>query len=86
MEKKRPDSSKITKKKMRSTLKNITDKLITLENFWGENQRQHSEFNTELNEIIRKIGGTGIGNVGEIITIRDLKQVSPMDSFDETRA
>ena len=68
------------------TLEKIDKSLKSLQFFWSENQRQDSEVKRMLNEIIQKIGGTGIGNVGEIMVIRDLKQVSPMDSFDGTRA
>ena len=40
----------------------------------------------DLREIREKIVGTGIGNVGEMVTIRDLKELVPMDSFSEARA
>jgi hypothetical protein len=69
-----------------NVLTSITDKISNLEKLWQDNQRQYSEVTKILTEIIHKIGGTGIGNIGELITIRDLKQVSPMDYFDETRA
>jgi hypothetical protein len=74
------------KKENGETLKGIDKNLKSLQFFWSENQKQDSEVKRMLNEIIQKIGGTGIGSVGEIMVIRDLKQVSPMDSFDETRA
>jgi len=69
-----------------TTLQGIAAAIGRLEKLWSENQRQHTDINRDLSEIVRKIGGTGIGNVGEIMTITDLKRVSPMDSFDETRA
>jgi hypothetical protein len=47
---------------------------------------QYSELNQGIKEIKEKIIGTGIGNVSEMLTIRELKEVVPTDSFSEARA
>ena len=74
------------KNKNDTVLTSVIEKLRNLEFIWKENQRHNSDTNRMLNEIIQKIGGTGIGTIGERIIIRDLKQAYPMDSFDETPA
>ena len=39
-----------------------------------------------MKEIRDKILGVGIGNVGEIITIKDLKSAAHMDNFSEYKS
>ena len=62
-------------------MKQIDTQIQRLEATRDDNQTTQNT----LNEILRRIGGTGIGSIGETITIRDLKQVVPSDDFDETR-
>jgi hypothetical protein len=52
----------------------------------NQNLQQYRELGQTLKEIRDKIIGVGIGNIGEIITIKDLKSASPMDSFSEHKA
>lgn len=68
--------------KLQDKLKQIDTQIQRLEATRDDNQTTQNT----LNEILRRIGGTGIGSIGETITIRDLKQVVPSDDFDETRA
>ena len=39
-----------------------------------------------IGEINQKLSGTAIGKIGEIITIKDLKTISPTDEFSEENA
>jgi hypothetical protein len=68
--------------KLQDRLKQIDTQIQRLEATRNDNQTMQNT----LHEILRRIGGTGIGSIGETITIRDLKQVVPSDDFDETRA
>ena len=47
---------------------------------------QYSDLNQSIKEIKEKIVGTGIGNVSEMVTLRELKQMVPTDEFSEARA
>jgi hypothetical protein len=72
--------------KITSPLKEIADQFKNVETLRSENNREHLAMNAGLNDLLMKIVGPGIGKVGEIVTIQDLKRVAPIDSFDETRA
>ena len=67
-----------------ATIRQIDTQIKRLESF-KDNQTIQS-ISSGVSDILRKIGGTGIGTIGETITIKDLKRVAPMDDFDETRA
>jgi Uncharacterized protein conserved in bacteria (DUF2130) len=66
--------------------KEIVHTTRTIEKLEKENQIKYSELNENIKEIREKIVGTGIGNISEMVTIRDLKEVVPTDSFSEARA
>jgi hypothetical protein len=68
-----------------ATLRQFDTQIKRLETITKDNQTIQN-INSGVNEILRKIGGTGVGTIGETITIQDLKRVVPVDSFDETRA
>jgi hypothetical protein len=68
--------------KIQDGLKQMDTQIRRLEATRDDNQTMQNT----LNEILRRIGSTGLGSFGETITIRDLKQVVPDDDFDETRA
>ncbi len=44
------------------------------------------QFNRSISDIKEKIVGTGIGKLGEVVTIKDLKSAFPMDSFSDQKA
>jgi hypothetical protein len=71
--------------KFQDKLKQIDTQIQRLEAVRNDNQAMQN-ISSGVSEILRKMGGTGIGSVGETITIKDLKRVAPMDDFDETRA
>ena len=71
---------------MKNFQKDISDRTKTIENLEKQNQSQYSEIRQNISEIKEKIVGTGIGRVSELMTIRDLKEVVPSDSFSELRA
>ena len=71
---------------MRDFQRDIADKTKTIESLEKNNQDQFSEIRQSIGEIKEKIVGTGIGKVAEMVTIRDLKEVVPSDSFSEIRA
>lgn len=66
--------------------KDILNRSKDIERIERSNQMQYSELNQGIKEIKEKIIGTGIGNVSEMVTIRELKEVVPTDSFSEARA
>jgi hypothetical protein len=68
-----------------ATLDQFNTQIKRLETITRDNQTIQN-ISSGVNEIMRKIGGTGIGSIGETITIQDLKRAAPMDSFDETRS
>jgi hypothetical protein len=51
-----------------------------------ERLREFSELKQSVNDIKEKIMGTRIGEIGELITLLDLKKAVPEDSFSETRS
>ncbi|MGC1931044.1 MAG: hypothetical protein WA667_18905 [Candidatus Nitrosopolaris sp.] len=57
-----------------AALKEIATHIKNLETLRNENNREHSAISPGVTDILRKIGGTGIGKVGEAITIQDLKR------------
>jgi hypothetical protein len=67
------------------TIRQLDTQIKRLEAINKDNQTIQS-ISSGVSDILRKIGGTGIGAIGETITIKDLKRVAPMDDFDETRA
>ena len=66
--------------------KDVAESTETIEKLETTNQKQYSEMNDNIREIREKIVGTGIGNISEMVTIRDLKEVVPTDTFSEARA
>ena len=73
------------KEKGDATIRQLDTQIKRLEAINKDNQTIQS-ISSGVSDILRKIGGTGIGTIGETITIKDLKMVAPMDDFDETRA
>ena len=69
-----------------SLQKEILNRSKDIEKIEKDNQLQYSELNQSIKEIKEKIVGTGIGNVSEMVTIRELKEVIPTDRFSEARA
>ena len=69
-----------------SLQKEILNKSKDIEKIERSNQMQYSELNQGIKEIKEKIIGTGIGSVSEMVTIRELKEVVPTDSFSEAQA
>jgi hypothetical protein len=63
--------------------KEIVDRTKNIEKLETTNQTQYSELNMSIREIKEKIVGTGIGNVSEMVTIRELKELVLSDSFSE---
>jgi hypothetical protein len=66
--------------------KEIVDKTKNIEKLESNNLTQYSKLSRNIKEIKEKIVGTGIGNVSEIVTIRDLKELVLSDSFSERQA
>jgi uncharacterized protein DUF2130 len=71
---------------MASLQKEIESRTKYIEKIERDNQIQYSELNQNIKEIKEKIVGSGIGNVSEMVTIRELKEVVPADQFSEARA
>jgi vacuolar-type H+-ATPase subunit H len=71
---------------MEALQKEVVHATRATEKLEKENQIKYSELNESIKEIREKIVGVGIGNISEIATIRDLKEVVPTDSFSEARA
>lgn len=69
-----------------SLQREILNRSKDIEKIERSNQMQYSELNQSIKEIKEKIIGTGIGNVSEMVTIRELKELVPSDSFSEARA
>ncbi len=66
--------------------KEITERSKTVEQLEKERLHELTELRQGMNEIKQKIVGAGIGEVGEMMTLLDLKKSVPTDSFSETRA
>lgn len=66
--------------------KQIEERVKTVETLEKERLREFTELNQSMKEIREKIIGTGIGDVGETITVVDLKKTVSTDSFSEVRA
>lgn len=66
--------------------KEIDERVKAVENLEKERLREFTELNQSMKEIREKIIGTGIGDVGETITVVDMKKTVPSDSFSEVRA
>jgi hypothetical protein len=69
-----------------SLQEDILSRSRDIEKIERDNHTQYSQLNQSINEIKEKIVGTGIGNVSEMVTIRELKEVVPTDRFSEARA
>ena len=66
--------------------KDIHNRSKDIEQIERSNQTKYSELNQAIKEIKEKIIGTGIGNVSEMVTIRELKEVVLTDSFSEAES
>lgn len=71
---------------LRNFEKEITEKAKSMESLEKERLREYTELTQCLKEIREKIIGTGIGDVGEIVSLVDLKKTVPTDSFSEVKA
>ena len=71
---------------LESLQKEILNRTKEIEKIEKDNQMHYTELNQSIKEIKEKIVGTGIGNVSEMVTIRELKEVVPNDRFSEARA
>jgi len=89
-EKEKANIIKEYEEKQISTLKEfqreITERTKTVEQLEKERLRELGELKQSINDMREKIIGTGIGDVGEMVTLLDLKKAIPSDSFSETRA
>lgn len=66
--------------------KEIMDRTKSVEQLEKDRLRELSELKQSISDMREKIIGTGIGDVGEIVTLLDLKKAVPSDSFSESRA
>lgn len=65
------------------TMRKIDPDKIGLE---SEMKRFMSELQKTLEEVKERVAGTAVGKIGEFITIKDLKTISPTDEFSEENA
>lgn len=65
------------------TMRKIDPDKIGLE---SEMKRLISELQRTVEEVKERVAGTAVGKIGEFITIKDLKTISPTDDFSEENA
>lgn len=66
--------------------KDVAERAKNVEQLEKERLRELTELKLGMNEIRQKIVGAGIGEVGEMMTLLDLKKSVLADSFSEARA
>lgn len=64
----------------------INHKTEVLNKIEEERLKEISELNKSMRDIRDKVIGTGVGDIGEIVTILDLKRMVPSDKFSELRS
>ena len=65
------------------TMRKIDPDKIGLE---SEMKRLITELQRTVEEVKERVAGTAVGKIGEFITIKDLKTISPTDEFSEENA
>jgi len=65
------------------TMRKIDPEKIGLE---SEMKRIITELQKTVEEVKERVAGTAVGKIGEFITIKDLKTISPTDDFSEENA
>jgi hypothetical protein len=65
------------------TMRKIDPDKIGME---SEMKRLITELQRTVEEVKQRVAGTAVGKIGEFITIKDLKTISPTDEFSEEKA